>query len=299
MSKFKIESTMKEAPERLVVYGTGGVGKSSLLAGGGYIFIAAEDGLKNIDAQAVKPYPERWQDILDAVDELAASAATGIAIDSLDWAEPLCWRHVCDAAKKADIEAFGYGKGYLAALDQWRVLLHKLSAAHARGKRIGLIAHGVRRTFRDPTRDDYDQWTLKLNDKATGLITEWADVVGFAEQETSTFETSKDSGRFKGLTTGKRVLRTNPHPAYLAKTRYALPKSIPLDYSSFARALAVGGPAAVERLQRELDAKLKEIGDPAIESGARGFLEARGVTVASLTEAIETANDYLAEKKAS
>lgn len=298
MGKFKIESTLKDAPERVVVYGPGGVGKSTFAAGGGCVFIAAEDGLKNIDATAVQPYPQTWQDILDAVDELGADERVkGIAIDSLDWAEPLCWRHVCEVAKKSDIEAFGYGKGYIAALDQWRVLLHKLSAAHARGKRIVLIAHGVRKMFKNPTGDDYEWWTIKLHEKAAGLIVEWCDVVGFAEQDTSTYETAEKSGRFKANTTGKRIIRTNPSPAYLAKTRYAMPKVVPLDYASFERAIRAGGPAAVDRLHKELRAKLDELGDQGVTDGCTAFLLERGTSVASLNEAIQTVDDYLAERR--
>lgn len=297
MAKFSIESSLKEAPERVVVYGPGGVGKSTFAAQAECVFISAEDGLRNIDARVVKPYPETWQDILDAIDELTASNVDGIAIDSLDWAEPLCWRHACQQAKKPNIEAFGYGKGYLAALDQWRVLLHKLGSAHDAGKRVILIAHGVRRTFKNPVGEDYEHWTIKLHEKAAGLIVEWCDLVGLAEQDSSTVETGQ-SGRFKAFTTGKRVLRTNPNPAYLAKTRYALPKTLPLDYPTVARAIKAGsGAAAIERLQAELATKLAELANDGVARGCDSFLRDRGISVPSLNEAIGTVDEYLDEKR--
>jgi hypothetical protein len=297
MGRFTIEDTLTDAPVRTLVHGPGGVGKSTFANAPGTIFISAEDGLKNIAARAVRPFPETWQDILDAVDHLTVTECDGVALDSLDWAEPLCWAHVCELAKKKDIEAFGYGKGYTAALNEWRVLLHKLSALHASGKRVTLIAHSTRRTFKNPSGEDFEHWAIKLHEKAAGLMVEWVDVVAFAEHEVSTFETSEKSGRFKGLSTGKRVLRVQPSPAYLAKTRFAMPRSIPLDWNIYAQAVRDGGPGAVARLRAELDAKLAELGDVDVERGARTFLRTRGESVPSLSEALATVETYLNETK--
>lgn len=298
MGRFKVEDTLTESPPRTLLYGVGGVGKSTFANGApGMVFIAAEDGLRNIPAKAVKPYPSTWQDILDAVDELAESDWAGIALDSLDWAEPLCWEHVCREAKEKDIESFGYGKGYTAAYMQWRVLVNKLGRAHAAGKRITLIAHAVRKNFKNPLGDDYEQWTIKLHEKATGLFLEWVDVVGFAEQDTSTVETAKKSGRFKALTTGKRVLRVQPSPAYLAKTRFAMPRAVALDWKVYEHAVREGGPAAIERMRKDLKEALAELGDDLVAKAAKTFLAERGETVASLSEALETVNTYLAEQR--
>lgn len=299
MTLAAVRSTRREAPPRTLIYGGGGVGKSTFAANAPKpIFIASEDGLVNIDAQALPP-PTTWAELLEGLDLLAHEAHDfeTVAIDSLDWAEPLCWAHVCAKAYKPDIEAFGYGKGYLAALDEWRVLLHKLSLLRARGMHVVLIAHAVLGTVKNPEGDDYDRWSIKLQDSkkcsAAGLIYEWCDVVGFASHEVLTEDTS---GRAKGVSTGRRILRTQPSAAFYAKTRYALPPTVTLDWATYAEAVKAGGPAAVERLRAELTERLRELGDVAVEKGALAYVRSRGETVPAFADAIARVNQHLAKK---
>ena len=298
---FGVKSTRRVAPVRAVFYGPGGIGKSTLAAQAPKsIFVASEEGLENIDAVAVEPFPQTWEETLSALDYVATLDYETLAIDSLDWLEPLCWDFVCRKAKKPDIEAFGYGKGYIAAIDQWRVLLHKLSALRAKGMNILLIAHAIRRPFKNPMGDDYEHWTIKLHDKAASLIVEWCDVVGFISQDVATEDTS---GRTKAQTTGKRIMRTHPDPAYLAKTRYEMPAKIVLPregaWEAFANAMREGDIAQIKRLSDTLEERIKLVGDAELEKKARSFVKTNGGTVSVLTEAIRRLDNYLAERKAS
>ncbi len=309
--KYAIKSTRNPAPILALIHGDGGVGKSTLAASAPRtIFVAAEDGLRNLDTRSVEPFPTVWSEVIEALDyirSLPITECTTVAIDSLDWLEPLCWAEVCRKGGKRilgkdgeaniqHIEAFGYGKGYNAALDEWRVFLNALKLLRAQGRNILLIAHSVRKVVKNPEGEDYEQWQIKLHEKAAGLIKEWVDIVGFASHEVVTAESK---GRVKGLSTGKRVLRTQPNAAYDAKTRYAMPASIPLDWASFEQAVKNGTPeAVVARLKTEFDTRLHLLADPEVEKGARMFVEERGANVASLSEAIGTINAYLAERKA-
>jgi hypothetical protein len=287
---------------RLLIYADGGTGKSTFAAQApAPIFIAPEDGLVNIDARAVDPSPSTWADALAALDYVSDLRTDGgetppqtVVVDSLDWLEPLCWAHVCKQGGKKSIEDFGYGKGYVAALDEWRVFLAKLSLLRAKGMNVILIAHAVPRPFRNPEGDDYERWTIKLHDKAAGLIKEWCDVVAFAQHETSTYE---KNGRTKGISSGRRVLRTNRTAAYDAKTRFAMPPSILLDWQTFADAVRNGGPSALGRLKSELDVKLRELGLEDVERKAREFVRSRGETVAVLAAAITAVDTYLNERR--
>jgi hypothetical protein len=280
---------------RLLIYGDGGIGKSTLGASAPKpIFVAPEDGLVNIDAQAVEPSPNTWADALGALDFVGTLDEETIVVDSLDWLEPLCWAHVCRMGGKKSIEDFGYGKGYVAALDEWRLFLSKLSRLRAKGMNVILIAHAVPRPFRNPEGDDYERWTIKLHEKAAGLIKEWCDVVAFAQHETSTYE---KNGRVKGISSGRRVLRTNRTAAYDAKTRFAMPPTILLDWQAFADAVRSGGPSAIGRLRDELNVKLRELGEPDVEAKARAFVSSRGETVPALAEAIATVDTYLNERR--
>jgi hypothetical protein len=301
----EIKSTLRESPIRAIIFGKDGVGKSTFCAAAPCaVFIAVESGLDNIDASAT-PTPDEWTDLLEYVQALADDDRCGtIVIDSLDWAEQLCWRHVCQQGdekgrKQKNIESFGYGKGYVAALAEWRVLINELMLARSKGKNVLLIAHAERKAVKNPTGEDYDAWAIKLNAKAASLFREWVDVVGFAELDIAIIEGKDKHDRAKGISTGKRVLRTQPAAGYEAKTRFTLPERVPLDWPSFARAVKAGRPPTIDELELRITTKLADLADVAVEAACGKFLSERGRTFASLSEAIATVDGYLNERKTS
>ncbi len=295
--QYVVKETRRETPVRVVLFGAGGVGKSSVASQApNPIFIASEEGLGNIDARAVEPYPSTWEDVQNAIEFVGTLDHETIVIDSIDQIEPLIWAHVCRAGKKPDIEAFGFGKGYTASLDQWRLFLHKLSALRVKGMNIILVAHGHRKMFKNPLGDDYEHWTIKLHEKAAGLIVEWADIVGYCCEDIATDDTS---GRVKAQTTGKRIIRTNPHPAYLAKTRFSLPPKLPLTWAALAAGIKAGGPAKIASLKEALEGRIQVLRDEEVESKVRAYLRETGITELSLVEAIERLDVTINERKAS
>jgi len=239
-----------DRPIRILLYGQPGVGKSTFAAGApSPIFLGGEDGTEQLDV-ARFPEPQCWQDVLDGIGLLTTEQHDyrTLVVDTLDWLEPLVFAHVCAAAKKPDIEAFGYGKGYVAALDAWRVMLAALDRLRGTGVHLVLLAHAQVRTFRNPTAEDFDRYELKLNAKAAGLLTEWPDAVLFAQYEDLTH---KQNDRAKAITTGARYLHTEHRPAWVAKNRYDLPPKLPLDWASFVG--AIGQPADPIKLLAELE----------------------------------------------
>ncbi len=294
------KSTLRVSPVRVLVYGKNGVGKSTLAASAPRpLFIASEDGLENIDAMAVSP--SSWEEMLSCVDEAAQSKDYDtIVIDSVDWFEPLAWDCVCrrgdDKGPKKSIEDFGYGKGYLAALNEWRILISKLSSARSAGKGIVLIAHSVKKTVKNLAGEDYDAWNIKLNERAAGLLREWVDIVGFAETEIVTSKYSPNES-VKGIATGKRVLRTNPSAIYESKTRFDLPAKVPLEWSALASAIVAGSHAAVPAMKLELDNMLTLLGDQDVIERSKTFLSKRGENAASLRDAIAVVKQYLLKKE--
>lgn len=299
----EIKSTLKSVPIRAVIFGADGVGKSTLCAGcPGAVFVAAEDGLANIDAQQVEP-PETWPQIIGAVDALAEEPrCSAIVIDSLDWAEQMLWAHIVatrpdeKGRKVKDIEGYGYGKGYKAALNEWRILLAALQRAGGKGKHVLLIAHAKRASVKNPLGEDYEQWQVKLQDgkdcSAAGLIREWVHIVAFAELDIAV----DDSGpRTKGIWSGKRVLRCNPSAGYTGKTRLTMPDRIPLDWPAFDAAVKAGRPPSTEALAAELGLIVMAAGDPSLGERCEKFLEARGRTAAAYTDAIANVRRIIEE----
>lgn len=300
----EIASTLRNSPIRAVIYGPDGIGKSTLANGApDAVFINLEDGgLDHIDARAV-PGIAKWSDIIEAVEALTIDSRCGsIVIDSLDWAEQLCWAHVCEMGdekgrRMKNIEAFGYGKGYVAAYNEWRNLLAALTRAGKLGKHIILTAHAVRKSVKDPVREDYEQIQIKLNERAAGLIREWVHIVGFAEFDVATVTDKDDGNRTKGIFTGKRILRTGPHAGYQSKSRLQLPDKLPLDWASFYAAVQAARPPSLDALNEQLSVKLAELDDDAVMRGCEAFLRERGRSLDSLMRAIKRVDEVLAEKK--
>jgi len=241
---------------------------------------------------AVAP-PESWPAIIAAVDALVLDDRCGsIVIDSLDWAEQMLWSHLVETRldekgrKVKDIEGYGYGKGYVAAATEWRVLIAALQRAGKAGKHVLLTAHAQRKSVKNPTGEDFEQMQIKLNDRAAGLFREWVHIVAFAELDIATVTDKDDGNRTKGVFTGKRILRTQPGAGYQGKSRLTLPDKIPLDWVAFEAAVKAGRPPSIADLELGLMALLVAIQDPEVEAKCRSFIESRNFTVAAYNDAI-------------
>jgi hypothetical protein len=169
-------------PPRILVYGTEGVGKSSLAATTPKpIFIQTEDGLGEIDCDRF-PLAKSLEDVVAALTELETQPHDyqTVAIDSLDWLERLIWDAICRRESATTIEKVGggYGKGYTLALDYWRKLIDKLGNLHRdRGMMIFLIAHAKVEKFEDPEAPAYDRYSPRLHKHASAIITEWCEPI--------------------------------------------------------------------------------------------------------------------------
>lgn len=245
-------------PVRVLLYGVEGVGKSTFASEAPRpIFLGAEDGTAHLDVERF-PMPQTWTEVLDAVRVLTAEAHEfrSLAIDTLDWAEPLLWAHICARDGEKNIESYGYGKGYQAALDEWRVFLAALERMReAKSMHVILLAHSWIKPFKNPQGPDFDRYEMKLNAKAGGLLKEWADVVLFANHEIAAAMDEKTK-RFKGVSTDARLIYTTRTHAYDAKNRYDLPQRMPLDWETFFAAVQAHKPADPSQLIEAIKARL-------------------------------------------
>lgn len=238
-----IVPTDEETPHRIVIYGPEGVGKSTFAARAPKcVMLGMERGLSEIKGAHRFPQAGRWDEVLDSIEFLlsAEHPYESLAIDTLDWLEPLCWAHACDIGnekgKQDSIEAFGYGKGYNAAVDHWRTLLARLDELQAkRSMNVILVAHAEPKTFKNPLDEDYDRFVGTIHHKAWGLMKQWAKEVLFANYESYTIE---KSGRVRGVSSGKRIIHTEYSAAFDAKNRHGLPAKLPLDWATFTAACA-------------------------------------------------------------
>lgn len=230
-------------PPITLIYGPHGVGKSSLGAEmPAPVFICTEDGLGSIDTTSF-PLAASYADVTGAIGELLEQPHDfgTLVIDSLDWLEPLVWAEACRRHSKPDIEAFGYGKGYSAAVDIWRELIAGLVALRdARSMMVTMTAHAEIKRFESPETEPYDRYQPKLHRAASAVIVEACDIVAFANFRT--IVKKEDAGFNKtvarGIGTGERLLHLVERPAYVAKNRYSLPDTLPLSWSALSDAIS-------------------------------------------------------------
>ena len=234
-------------PPRIIIHGDPGIGKTTFsVCAPAPVVIQTEDGLGNLDATAF-PLANSFSDVMGALQSLYTEPHEfkTLVIDSLDWLEPLIWKHVCDMwtdkkgnpQRLASIEDAGYGRGYVEALGYWRQFFEGITALRdARSMAIVMIAHSQIIKVEDPTMAAYDSHDLKLHKRAAALAEEFADVILYAAMQTSTVTEDKgfNAKRMRATTTGERIMHTVGQPAFLAKSRFPMPSPLPLVWSAIA-----------------------------------------------------------------
>ena len=225
-----IQTGRKIAPPRIVVYGMEGIGKSTLGANfPSPIFIQTEDGLSEIGPSRF-PLARKLSDVEAQLETLCIESHdfSTVVVDSLDWLERLIWDVVCEGAKVSNIEKIGYARGYTYALEHWRKILNQLTRLHDRGMIVLLLAHALSEDYSDPEIAAMKRFTPRLHKTARSLIAEYVDAV---------FLATRKYGAAKGDMGNPRILRTEPSPYQVAKSRYSIPGELPLDANAVLSAI--------------------------------------------------------------
>lgn len=272
---------------RFTFYGVESVGKSSLAAAANKpIFIDVEDGSGEIDVPRYTfrdgpggHVPRNIHEVRCAIRDLIETDHDygTLVIDTLDRLESLIWQMLVerDSGRRCginkggvrieSIEDYGYGKGYIVALDEWRSLCKDLDELRqTRDMDIILLAHAQIRTFKNPEGEDYDRYNLRIDPRAAGFIKEWCHVVGFCCYEEGAGSLDPDK-RPKGFSTGRRLVKLNRTAAYDGKSRVPLPNVLELTKDNpwrlLAEALEAGRDMTEETITPLIDAELQRIGD--------------------------------------
>jgi hypothetical protein len=242
INRQSLRTTSAGKPARMVVYGSHGVGKSSFAAQADKpVFIQTEEGL---DALTVTRFPlaTSYGEVMEALECLCVDKhdyAT-VVIDSADWLEKLIFKQVAANNKVNSIDEIGFGKGFGFAVDLWHYILEKLEELrNVKNMGVILLAHSQVKTFHDPLNDSYDRYILDLHKGGASLISEWCDLLMFANYRVNTVKSDVgfNQKKTRAVGAGERVLHTQERPGWVAKSRWALPESMKLDYETFANEL--------------------------------------------------------------
>ena len=221
-------------PQKLVLYGVEGIGKTSLAAQTpDPLFIDTEGGTAHLDVRRLQK-PESWEELLSLIREVAATpdVCRSLVIDTADWAEAMAIDHICTKYKQPGLESFGYGKGYTYLAEEFARLLSACDEVIRSGKNVVITAHARQRRVELPDETGgFDVWGLKLSKQCAPLLKEWPDALLFINYKTYVVATDSNTHKAQG---GKRVIYTCHSPVWDAKNRHGLPEEMDLSYASIA-----------------------------------------------------------------
>lgn len=219
----------RKVPPRIVMYGTHGIGKSTLCAKFPKpVFIDTEGGLDAIETSAF-PRAEKIADVVNAIRALLKDKHDfkTVVVDSADWLVSLI---ELDIEANNDAQALSYGKGAIMVAEAFREVLQGLDRCRANGMNVVLLAHAVVTRFDSPEVEPFDRYAPNLTKRCNNLLMEWCDVLAFANTKTIVKKSEVGFGNqvSRGVSTGERLLHLNEKPAYMAKNRFGGPDSIPM-----------------------------------------------------------------------
>lgn len=217
--------------QKVVLYGVEGIGKSTFAAQfPNPLFIDTEDSTLHMDVARFDK-PTSWTMLLQQVEYVKQNKpCQTLVIDTIDWAEDLCKRHLMASNNWIAIDSEGYGKKFVALAKEMGELLNKLSDVVDVGINVVLTAHAWLRKKEEPDEmGAFDRYELKLEKKTAPLVKEWADMVLFANYKTTIITDSKTES--KKATGGQRMMFTTHRPTWDAKNRVGLPDEVTFDYN--------------------------------------------------------------------
>jgi hypothetical protein len=230
-------------PPRIILYGTHGVGKSSFAAQADKpVFIQTEEGLDALDVTSF-PLATSYGDVMEALRSLYTEDHDfgTVVLDSADWMEQLIFKQVAVNHKVTNIDEIGFGKGYAFATDLWRNVMEGFDLLRNEKKMaVILLGHTQVKRFDDPLTDSYDRYMLDMHKGGAAIISEWCDLLMFANYRVNTVKSDVgfNQKKTRAVGAGERVLHTQERPGWVAKSRWALPESMELNYETFATELA-------------------------------------------------------------
>ena len=236
----KISNGRITRAQKVVLYGSEGIGKSTLAAMfPNPLFIDTEGGTAHMDVRRIAK-PGTWVELMDILNEISMTPdiCGSLVIDTADWAEQLAVSHVCAKYKKAGLEDFGYGKGHTYLAEEFTPFFRALDRIIGAGIHVVITAHAKMRKVEQPDEmGASDRWEMKLSKQVAPLFKEWCDMLLFLNYQTYVVTTENKSTKAQG---GKRVIYTSHHPCWDAKNRHGLPEVLDLDYENIAHIFEKG-----------------------------------------------------------
>lgn len=233
----------QDRPQRLVVYGQEGVGKTTLAAqlpSPLVLDTEAGSGQLVVDRVPVGSLEDLGAALREILEERAAGRLPyrTVVLDTVDRIWNMAADHVCREKGWKSIEDAGYGKGLKMATEQFCTCITALDRLVAAGLYVVCVCHAKVETLSLPDKEDFSVYQLKVSapgkqaEESAAFLKQWADAVVFCQFNTLV---SSESGK---AVAQKRVMRTAHGACWEAKNRYGLPETLDMDAQGVATLVA-------------------------------------------------------------
>ncbi len=210
--------------QRVVIYGPGGVGKSTLAAlAPNPVFLDIEGGTREMDVPRVSGI-ESFADVRACLQSGALDGFGTVVLDTATKAEEMAVAYTIQHTPHekghyvTSLEGYGFGKGYQHVYDTFLLLLADLDRQVRAGRNVILIAHDCIADAPNPVGEDFIRFEPHLQAPKSGKasirnrVVQWADHVLFVGYDVI----AKDG---KGKGSGTRTIWTYELPDHIAKSR--------------------------------------------------------------------------------
>ena len=224
---------------RMIIYGVGGIGKSTLASKAEKpIFLDIEGGLSCIDVPSiplmnVNP-PEAYEKFIETLKMLYEEEHDyqTLVVDSLIGSSGSSMPIHAKPKRSMTLQSWDFGRGYVAALGFMEQIINKLEKLRSHKKmNMIMLSHAAQVKVDNPGEEERMKWNLQLHHKSTAKFFQWSDLCLFANYEVRTTKESGSFGKQRIIAHGsERFLFTRDHANHAAKNRLGLPDPIEMDW---------------------------------------------------------------------
>lgn len=231
--EFNVTKGRQEGPQKVLIYGTAGIGKSSLAGlAPNPVFLDIEGGTNQLDVPRIGGL-ETWEDLRAALHSETLDAYSTIVIDTATKAEELAAAFAIRTVPHEKghfvdrIESYGFGKGLAHIYETFLLLMQDCDRQVRRGRNIVLVAHDCISDVPNPVGDDFIRYEPHLQcpksgkSNIRGRVIQWADHVLFVG-----YDVVARDGKGKGG--GTRTIWTDEKPDHIAKVRGRTQNNVPV-----------------------------------------------------------------------